>query len=84
MPDGYARGAPYDVILISGAVETVPEALFLQLSEGGRLIAAVGTKGMGKCCLWVKHGANHTQRWAFDISVATLPSFGKPVAGFAF
>jgi protein-L-isoaspartate(D-aspartate) O-methyltransferase len=39
---GYAAEAPYDVIFINGAVETVPAALFDQLREGGRLVAAVG------------------------------------------
>jgi protein-L-isoaspartate(D-aspartate) O-methyltransferase len=84
LAEGFAKAAPYDLILISGAVEIVPEALFSQLSDGGQLIAALGTSSMGKCCTWVKQGYSHTQRWAFDISVATLPSFGKPDAGFAF
>jgi protein-L-isoaspartate(D-aspartate) O-methyltransferase len=82
--DGHARGAPYDLILISGAVEMVPEPLFSQLSEGGRLIAALVTQGIGRCCVWVKQGSSHTRRSAFDISVATLPGFENPPIGFAF
>jgi protein-L-isoaspartate(D-aspartate) O-methyltransferase len=36
---GYPSEAPYDVIFIEGAVDFVPEVLFNQLKEGGRLIA---------------------------------------------
>lgn len=36
---GYAQGAPYDVILINGGIQRVPEALERQLAEGGRLLA---------------------------------------------
>ncbi len=82
--EGYAKGAPYDLILISGAVEIVPEALFSQLSQGGRLIAALTSKGLSQCCLYVKQGDNYTQRFAFDISIATLPGFLKTPVQFAF
>jgi protein-L-isoaspartate(D-aspartate) O-methyltransferase len=84
LSDGHAAGAPYDLILISGAVEIVPNNLFSQLSERGRLIAVMLTNGVGKCCVWVKNGNSYTQRFAFDLSIATLPSFGKPSTGFAF
>ncbi len=82
--EGFASLAPYDVILISGQVENVPEALFSQLSEGGRLIAAIGAGRVARCCMWTRSGLNHTQRYLFDLSTATLPSFGKPAMGFAF
>ena len=81
---GWAKAAPYDVILISGSVETVPEVLFSQLSEGGRLVAAVGNGPVTKCCLWTKTGSFLASRPAFDIAVAPLPGFGKLSAGFAF
>ena len=37
MEEGCAAQAPYDVILIEGAVQTVPPAILDQLAEGGRL-----------------------------------------------
>jgi len=37
-PDGSAENAPYDVILINGAVGAVPESLLDQLALGGRLV----------------------------------------------
>ena len=42
---GYRAGAPYDVIVLEGAVEFVPQPLFDQLGEGGRLVAVVGSGG---------------------------------------
>lgn len=38
MPDD----APFDAIVLSGSVDSVPQALLEQLSPGGRLIAVVG------------------------------------------
>jgi protein-L-isoaspartate(D-aspartate) O-methyltransferase len=35
---GWADGAPYTLILIDGAVETLPPELIAQLAEGGRLL----------------------------------------------
>ena len=40
---GWSKGAPYDVIVISGALETLPEAVLKQLKVGGRLAAIIGT-----------------------------------------
>src|SRR3546814_11475359 len=37
---GYKKGAPYDLILIDGAVELISDALVDQLAERGRLVAA--------------------------------------------
>ncbi|WP_234084012.1 protein-L-isoaspartate O-methyltransferase [Azonexus sp. R2A61] len=40
---GWAARAPYDVIVLSGAVPAVPQALLKQLRVGGRLVAVVGS-----------------------------------------
>ncbi len=37
LAEGYANEAPFDVILINGSVDKVPQALLDQLAEGGRL-----------------------------------------------
>lgn len=38
-----AQAAPYDVIVISGALPVLPDAFLKQLKVGGRLLAIVGT-----------------------------------------
>jgi protein-L-isoaspartate(D-aspartate) O-methyltransferase len=40
---GWPAYAPYDVILLSGSVPEIPQALTAQLKVGGRLLAVVGT-----------------------------------------
>lgn len=40
---GWSAGAPYDVIVVSGSVPVLPQALLGQLKVGGRLAAIVGT-----------------------------------------
>jgi len=39
---GYEKNAPYDRILVSAAAKEMPEALFQQLKEGGRMILPLG------------------------------------------
>jgi protein-L-isoaspartate(D-aspartate) O-methyltransferase len=40
---GWAQRGPYDVIVVSGSLPTLPDALLKQLRLGGRLAAIVGT-----------------------------------------
>ena len=42
LSNGYAEGAPYDIILDNGRCEQVPQSLFQQLNESGRLVCIVG------------------------------------------
>ena len=39
---GWTNGAPFDVIVISGALEVLPEAFLKQVKVGGRIAAIVG------------------------------------------
>jgi protein-L-isoaspartate(D-aspartate) O-methyltransferase len=40
--EGWAQGAPYDVILISGALEVLPDAFLKQVKVGGRIAVILG------------------------------------------
>lgn len=51
---GYPENAPYDAILISAAFKSVPEALRVQLREGGKLIMPVGDKESQELYLYTK------------------------------
>jgi protein-L-isoaspartate(D-aspartate) O-methyltransferase len=80
---GYAANAPYDVIFLGGGVSAVPVALFDQLAEGGRLLAIVGTAGLGQAMLWQKANGVVASRVLFDAGIPMLPEFTfKP--GFVF
>ena len=39
---GWEKSAPYDVIVISGALEVLPEAFLKQVKVGGRIAAIIG------------------------------------------
>ncbi|CDG81117.1 protein-L-isoaspartate O-methyltransferase family protein [Janthinobacterium agaricidamnosum] len=39
---GWAKGAPYDVIVVSGGLSVLPEALLQQVKVGGRILAIIG------------------------------------------
>lgn len=74
---GCSAKAPYDVIVVSGAVEEIPEALFAQLKEGGRLVAIVGRGLSSGARIYVRESGRHSERFAFNASVQMLPGFEK-------
>ena len=80
---GYTAGAPYDAILVEGAVETLPDALRVQVKEGGRLVCILGAAPAGAAMIYRRSGAELGGRPIFDASAALLPGFAK-AAEFAF
>lgn len=74
---GHAAKAPYDLIIVGGAVEQLPEALFSQLKEGGRLVAVVGRGLSSGARIYVREGGTQSERFAFNASVHMLPGFEK-------
>ena len=85
---GVAEAAPYDVILVNGAVEVGLDALFAQLGEGGRLAviqrSPVDPTGRAaKALCFEKRNGEVGTRYLFDASASILPAFRRPPA-FAF
>ncbi|GAA5620431.1 protein-L-isoaspartate O-methyltransferase [Brucella sp. NBRC 12952] len=74
---GYPSEAPYDVIFIEGAVDFVPEVLFNQLKEGGRLIAVEGRGNAGVARIYVKENGVASGRSVFNTAVRPLPGFER-------
>ncbi len=92
LASGLANGAPWDVILIEGAVRAVPAAIALQLNPvGGRLVTVltpgnVASGGQGVLAEPGQHSApSATLRAApmFDCATPLLPPL-LPVASFQF
>ncbi len=77
---GCKKSAPYDLILVDGAIETVPKALIDQLAEGGRLAAAMIEDGVTRLCLGRKAGDGFGMIAFSDAAAAILPGFEKPRA----
>lgn len=84
LKEGVAGQGPFDVILLEGRVSVVPENLFAQLREGGRLVAAVGDHNTARCCRAELDDGAHSLRQAFEVSVPPLPGFERPQPGFVF
>lgn len=81
---GHAADAPYDVILIEGAVREVPDAIAAQLAEGGRLVTMVrGEAGIGRAMLMTRVRNKLSRRPLFDAAVPLLPGF-RPAPSFVF
>lgn len=80
---GAAQQGPYDAILLEGAVEVVPEALFSQLKDGGRLVAVVGAGRAAKCLVHTRISDEISARPIFDAAIPPLPGFAA-VRGFVF
>jgi protein-L-isoaspartate(D-aspartate) O-methyltransferase len=75
LPDGAPASGPYDVILIDGGVEIVPDPLCRQLTAGGRLVAVVRAGLLGKAKLFQPVNGKCSGRELFDASAPVLPGF---------
>ena len=79
---GAPAQAPFDVILLNGATEIVPQNLCRQLSEGGRLAGVLG-RAPGRAMIYRSASGHVTGHPAFDAAAPLLPGFAKP-AEFVF
>ncbi|GAA4722177.1 protein-L-isoaspartate O-methyltransferase [Sphingomonas lutea] len=77
---GHAAGAPYDLILIDGAVPHIPEAIVQQLAEGGRLGTALIDRGITRLIVGLKSGGSFGHRSIGDAGVPPLPGFAQAKA----
>jgi protein-L-isoaspartate(D-aspartate) O-methyltransferase len=77
---GAPAEAPFDAILIEGAVHEIPRALLDQLAEGGRLTTVMAAPAgvLGVAQLIVKDGGVSSGRPLFDAGTPALPGFAPP------
>ena len=80
LAQGWAKGAPYDLILLDGAVEEVPASLVKQLAPEGRLAGAINDRGVTRLVIGRVAGGSLGFRTLTDASVAMLPGFSRPRA----
>ncbi len=76
LTEGYPKQAPYNVIVMGGAVAEIPPAISEQLADGGRLVAVVkGDGGMARATLMQRGGVVVSSRFLFDAAAPMLPGF---------
>jgi protein-L-isoaspartate(D-aspartate) O-methyltransferase len=83
LTEGCASEGPYDVIVIDGAVEEVPDTLLGQLKADARLVVIVGQGGAAMARVYQNSGGVVASRFGFNASTALLPGFEK-AAEFVF
>jgi protein-L-isoaspartate(D-aspartate) O-methyltransferase len=76
---GWAAGAPYDVILLNGATEIVPEVLGSQLKPDGRLVCVYGRSPAEKGTVFRLSEGQLVGRPIFDAAAALLPGCAAPL-----
>ncbi|HEX8446589.1 MAG TPA: protein-L-isoaspartate O-methyltransferase [Sphingomonas sp.] len=76
--EGWSAGAPYDLILIDGAVASVPKAISGQLVDGGRLATGVIERGVSRLAIGRRAGSGFGLVTVLDAEAVTLPGFAPP------
>ena len=80
LAEGWKKIAPYDLILLDGAVEEVPSALAKQLAPDGRLAGAIMDRGVTRLVVGRAAGGAFGLRSLVDADVDILPGFERPKA----
>lgn len=88
LANGWSAAAPYDMILIEGAVEEIPPALVKQLraagtTTSGRLLAVRHRAGVGQAMLGDRVGDILSLQPLFDCGIPLLPEL-RAAPGFVF
>jgi len=81
--DGDSADAPYDVIVLNGATEIIPEGLFRQLKEGGRLVGVFAATQPPRAMIVTHSRDDFGHRALFDAAAPVLPGLER-VPAFVF
>lgn len=76
--DGWKDEAPYDVVLLNGATEIVPEAWLEQLAPGGRLGVIIRDGAAGSARIYTRSDNTFGYRTAFDAFPLVAPGLTRP------
>ena len=74
---GAPSHAPFDAILLQGAVAQVPDVLLDQLKDGGRLVGVIADGAFGRAHVWRRTAKTFDPRPAFDAGAEPLPGFAR-------
>jgi protein-L-isoaspartate(D-aspartate) O-methyltransferase len=83
LADGARAEAPFDAILLNGAVPAIAIRLLQQLGDGGRLVAMLSKGPLCRAYVWQRSGTTIDRQPAFEGAAAPLPGFEVP-AEFVF
>ena len=75
LAEGDAKHGPYDVILIEGAIEHLPDALADQLKDGGRIGCLFAEGMLGVARIGYKLDGRIAWRFLFNAGAPVMPGF---------
>jgi protein-L-isoaspartate(D-aspartate) O-methyltransferase len=75
LAEGAAKSGPYDIVILQGAAEQVPEALLDQLREGGRIATVFSEGTLGVVRIGHKIDGSLNWRFSFNASAPVLAGF---------
>jgi protein-L-isoaspartate(D-aspartate) O-methyltransferase len=74
---GFPAEAPYDVIILNGATEVVPDKLYGQMKEGGRLLGVFATMRPPRAMIVRRSHGDFGIRPLFDATAPVLPGLER-------
>jgi protein-L-isoaspartate(D-aspartate) O-methyltransferase len=74
---GWPAGAPYDLLIVDGAVEQLPDALIAQVRPGGRVLTGVIDRGVTRLASGRRTEGGFGLIDFQDIECAELPGFRR-------
>ncbi|CUH63657.1 Protein-L-isoaspartate O-methyltransferase [Thalassovita autumnalis] len=77
LAEGAAKHGPYDVVVLQGAAEHLPEAIIDQVKEGGRIAALMVEGALGTVKIGYKIDGVMSWRFAFNAGAPVLPGFER-------
>ncbi|MBT4872857.1 MAG: protein-L-isoaspartate O-methyltransferase [Marinovum sp.] len=77
LAEGAAQHGPYDVIMLQGAVEHMPDNILEQLKDGGRIACIFNEEALGIVKIGHKLSGKVTWRFAFNAAAPVLTGFER-------
>jgi protein-L-isoaspartate(D-aspartate) O-methyltransferase len=75
---GHPAGSPYDVLVVDGSVEQLPDALIAQVKIGGRVVAGLADRGITRLAYGRRSEGGFALLPFADIDCVVLPGFARP------
>lgn len=77
---GAADAAPFDVLIVDGAIESLPASLAAQVRPGGRIVAGIADRGVTRLATAIRGAGEVVLEPFADIDCVVLPGFARPHA----
>ena len=78
LAQGWATTAPYDVLVVDGAVESLPDELIAQVRADGRVVSGLVENGVTRLAAGRRSAGGFGLTAFVDSECVTLPGFARP------